>query len=82
MITSERASSSRYIVSMSFSFDIQTSQNPQIAGHLNDVIVGGGVDLVVSQAMRGNYSYSVPVILNILNKILLFFICTTIGPTI
>ena len=80
--TSERASSSHYIVSMLFSFDIQISQNPQIAGHLNDIIVGGGVDLVVSQAIRGNYSYSVPVILNILNKILLFFICTTIGPTI
>ena len=39
--------------SISFDYDISTSTDPRIAGHPSDVIVGGGVDLVVSEALKG-----------------------------
>ena len=49
-----RGSESHYSVNISFSYDIATSQDPRIAGHLSDVIVGGGIDLIVSEAIQGN----------------------------
>lgn len=58
-ITSTRASTKHFVVSMSFSYDIQTSKNPRIAGHLSDVIVGGGIDLIVSDGIKGIKIYVV-----------------------
>lgn len=49
-ISTSRASDSHYQYSMSFSYDISTSTDPNIAGHASDVIIGGGVDLIVSEA--------------------------------
>lgn len=54
-ISYDRGSDSHYTVTINFSYDISTSQDPRIAGHLSDVIVGGGVDLVVSEAIQGNF---------------------------
>ena len=53
-ISYARGSDSHYTVTIAFSYDISTSQDPKIAGHLSDVIVGGGVDLIVSEAIQGN----------------------------
>ena len=53
-MTFSRGSESHYTVSINFTYDISTSQNPRIAGHLSDVIVGGGIDLIVSEAIQGS----------------------------
>ena len=54
-VSFSRASNHHYDVSLSFSFDISTSTDPNIAGHASDVIVGGGVVLIVSEATIGEY---------------------------
>ena len=56
-MTFSRGSESHYTVSINFTYDISTSQDPRIAGHLSDVIVGGGIDLVVSEAVQGNFNF-------------------------
>lgn len=38
---------------MSFNYAFSTSDDPAIAGHPSDVIVGGGVDLMVNEALQG-----------------------------
>ena len=52
-MTFSRGSETHYSVSINFTYDISTSQDPRVAGHLSDVIVGGGIDLVVSEATQG-----------------------------
>eukprot|EP00597_Dinobryon_sp_UTEXLB2267_P017827 CAMPEP_0201113518 /NCGR_PEP_ID=MMETSP0812-20130820/77889_1 /ASSEMBLY_ACC=CAM_ASM_000668 /TAXON_ID=98059 /ORGANISM="Dinobryon sp., Strain UTEXLB2267" /LENGTH=77 /DNA_ID=CAMNT_0047377063 /DNA_START=764 /DNA_END=993 /DNA_ORIENTATION=- len=51
-VSSTRASSSHYEYSFYFEYDFSTSQDPNIAGHPSDVIVGGGVDLIVNEAIK------------------------------
>lgn len=48
----ERSSEVSYDYAMSFSYDISTSADPMKAGHPSDVIIGGGVDLYVNEAMQ------------------------------
>ena len=57
-ISYARGSDSHYTVTIDFSYDISTSQDPRIAGHLSDVIVGGGVDPIVSEAIQGIIFYA------------------------
>jgi len=52
-VSSTRASSSHYEYSFFFEYDFSTSQDPYIAGHPSDVIIGGGVDLIVNEAIKG-----------------------------
>ena len=54
-VSSARSSSSSYEYSFYFEYDFSTSTNPHLAGHPSDVIVGGGVDLIVNQAIRGKF---------------------------
>ena len=49
----ERLSSSEYGYSITFAYDISTSENPNIAGHASDVIVGGGIDIIVTEGFEG-----------------------------
>lgn len=49
----ERTSSAAYTYSMQFDYEFKTSEDPNIAGHPSDMIVGGGVDIIVSQAIEG-----------------------------
>ncbi len=53
-ITAERVSSSHYEYSFTFEYDFSTSSDANLAGHASDVIIGGGVDLVVSEGVKGN----------------------------
>ena len=48
-----RASDSHYQYSFNFEYDFSTSSDPFIAGAASDVIIGGGVDLVVNEAIEG-----------------------------
>ena len=52
-VSSTRASESHYEYSFTFEYDFSTSSNPLIAGHPSDIIIGGGVDLVVNEAIKG-----------------------------
>jgi hypothetical protein len=52
-ITNSRASSSTYDYSISFRYSFSTSTDPNIAGPPSDVIIGGGVALVVVQSKGG-----------------------------
>ena len=54
-VKNSRESSKHYKFSMNFAYDIATSQDPYIAGHASDIIVGGGVDLVVNEAIVGTF---------------------------
>ena len=51
--SASRTSSSEYEYSFYFEYDFSTSSDPNIAGHPSDVIVGGGVDLIVNEAIKG-----------------------------
>jgi hypothetical protein len=51
--SSTRASNTHYEYSFYFEYDFSTSQDPNIAGHPSDVIIGGGVDLIVNEAIKG-----------------------------
>ena len=52
-VSASRASNSHYEYSFNFEYDFSTSSDPFIAGSASDVIVGGGVDLVVNEAIEG-----------------------------
>lgn len=49
-----RGSSLSYDYSFNFNIEISTSSNPLIAGHPSDIIMGGGIDLFVNEALEGN----------------------------
>ena len=52
-VSTSRDSSTSYQYSISFDYTFSTSMDPFTAGHASDIIVGGGVDLVVSEAIAG-----------------------------
>jgi hypothetical protein len=52
-ISASRDTSNSFEYTIDFTFEISTSTNPHIAGHPSDIIVGGGVDLIVSIAQEG-----------------------------
>jgi hypothetical protein len=56
-VSSSRKSSSHFEYSFNFGYDFSTSVDPFIAGHASDVIIGGGVDIIVSQALEGTFSH-------------------------
>ena len=56
-ISTSRTSDSSYEYSISFGYDIITSSDPFTAGHASDIIVGGGVDLIVSEAIQGTRNF-------------------------
>ena len=52
-VSASRASNSHYEYSFNFEYDFSTSSDPFVAGSASDVIIGGGVDLVVNEAIEG-----------------------------
>ena len=54
-ISSSKGSDTSYDYSISFDYAISTSSDPFTAGHASDIIVGGGVDLIVSEGIAGSY---------------------------
>jgi hypothetical protein len=52
-VSTSRDTSTSYEYSITFDYEFSTSSDPFTAGHASDIIVGGGVDLVVSQAIQG-----------------------------
>jgi hypothetical protein len=51
--TSSTLSSSGHDFSLSFEYDISTSTDPNLAGHASDIIIGGGIDLIVTEGKMG-----------------------------
>ena len=49
-----RASETHYSYAFTFSYDFSTSDGAFSAGHPSDVIVGGGIDIIVSEAVEGD----------------------------
>ena len=54
-VSLSRDSSTSYEYSISFDYSFATSTDPFTAGHASDIIVGGGVDLIVSEATAGTF---------------------------
>ena len=52
-VTISRASDTQYSFAFLFNYDFSTSADPFLAGHPSDVIVGGGMDVIVSEALEG-----------------------------
>jgi hypothetical protein len=52
-VQTDRISSSHYEYTFTFAYDFSTSSDPNLAGHPSDVIIGGGLDLIVSEAIKG-----------------------------
>ena len=52
-VSVSRLSETHYSYSFQFSYDFSTSSDPFIAGHPSDVIVGGGIDIIVSETLEG-----------------------------
>jgi hypothetical protein len=58
-VSTDRISSSHYEYSFTFAYDFSTSADPNLAGHPSDVIIGGGLDLIVSEAIKGLFIHHV-----------------------
>ena len=56
-VTVSRTSDTHYSYAFTFKYEFSTSDDPYVAGHPSDVIVGGGIDVIVSEALNGNISY-------------------------
>ena len=54
-VTATRSSDETYDYSFTFTYDFSTSTDPNIAGHPSDIIIGGGADIIVSEALEGPY---------------------------
>ena len=52
-LTTTRESSTNYQYSFDFTSSFSTSQSPDDAGHGSDMIIGGGVDLIVLEGLAG-----------------------------
>ena len=52
-VTASESTSTEYLYTINFATTFSTSTDPTIAGHPSDVIVGGGTDLVVVEAIKG-----------------------------
>jgi hypothetical protein len=57
--SSERASNRHYEYSITFENDFSTSSDPEIAGQPSDVIVGGGVNVYVAEALEGIVNHNI-----------------------
>lgn len=55
IMNSEKSAKSNYEYSFTFSYDLSTSTDPAIAGHASDLIMGGGLNIVLIEAIRGIY---------------------------
>lgn len=53
-VTASRASDTHYEYSFYFEYDFSTSSDPAVAGPASDVIIGGGVDIIVIEAIEGD----------------------------
>ena len=53
-VSATRSSDATYDYSFNFAYDFSTSSDPYIAGHPSDIIIGGGADIIVSEALEGN----------------------------
>lgn len=51
----QRVSHTEYAYTFNFQSTISTSKDPNVAGHASDVIIGGGIDLVTSEAILGKW---------------------------
>ena len=49
-----RVSDTQYSYSFQFNYAFSTSDDAFIAGHPSDVIIGGGIDVIVSQTLEGD----------------------------
>ena len=49
-----RQSDTHYLFELNFQYDFSTSSDPNLAGHASDVIVGGGLDIIASNALEGS----------------------------
>ena len=52
-VTVSRTSETHYSYAFKFSYDFSTSDDAFTAGHPSDVIVGGGIDIILSEAIEG-----------------------------
>jgi hypothetical protein len=58
----ERTSKSTFEYSFTFGYDLSTSSDPTIAGHASDIIMGGGLNIVLLEALKGIFLFLLPVI--------------------
>jgi len=55
LVSAERSSDSHYDFAFEFTYEFSTSTNPRTAGMPSDVIIGGGMDVIVSDIIQGGY---------------------------
>ena len=72
-LTATRESSTHYQYSFEFTSSFSTSQSPDDAGHGSDMIIGGGVDLIVLEGLAGKLFIPFYYIFNIFLIYLIYF---------
>ena len=55
LVEAERSTDSHYDFTFEFKYEFSTSTNPRTAGMPSDVIIGGGLDIIVSDIIQGKY---------------------------
>jgi len=66
-IATAKSSDTHYDFSFTFDYSFQTSTDPNIAGQPSDVIIGGGLDIIVNDMIQGiYYFYTIIVCITIL----------------
>jgi hypothetical protein len=53
LVSAEKSSDSHYDFTFEFKYEFSTSTNPRVAGIPSDVIVGGGLDIIVTDVIQG-----------------------------
>ena len=76
--TATRESDTHYRYSFNFEYDLSTSSNPYLAGHASDIIVGGGLSILIADnTFQGKEDYCFTYYLsqhNTLTIYLIFFL--------
>lgn len=67
VVTAARTSSKYFDYDFTFTSTFSTSADPFIAGHASDIIVGGGMDIVVARGIEGRIHYFVRLKYNLLS---------------
>ena len=57
-VTVSRTSETHYSYAFTFNYDFSTGDSAFTAGHPSDVIIGGGIDIIVSEALKGDRFYA------------------------
>jgi hypothetical protein len=72
LVTTEKSTDSHYDFTFEFSYEFSTALDSRVAGAPSDVIIGGGMDIIVSDIIQGTQYYHIIAGISFLNNLSLY----------